>query len=64
MSVSAPTIQASLNNHELGSRYARRLKLESQACQHEVELTPEQVAWIETANPLFSRAACGEQSAR
>jgi len=53
VSVSAPTIQAILNKHELGSRYARLLKLESQAYQHEIELTPEQVAWIEKANPCF-----------
>ena len=53
VSVSAPTIQTILNKHELGSRYARLLKLESQACQHESELTAEQVAWIEKANPCF-----------
>jgi len=53
VSVSAPTIQTILNKHDLGSRYARLLKLESQACQHEIELTAEQVAWIEKANPCF-----------
>jgi transposase InsO family protein len=53
VNVSAPTIQNLLNKHDLGSRYARLLKLESQACQHEIELTPEQAAWIEKANPCF-----------
>jgi len=53
VSVSAPTIQTILNKHDLGSRYERLLKLESQACQHEIELTAEQVAWIEKANPCF-----------
>lgn len=42
-----------MNKHDLGSRYARLLKLESQACQHAIELTPEQAAWIEKANPCF-----------
>lgn len=53
VSVSAPTIQSILNKHDLGSRYARLLELERRACQHEIELTPEQVAWIEKANPCF-----------
>jgi transposase InsO family protein len=53
VNVSAPTIQNLLNKHDLGSRYARLLKLESQACQREIELTPEQVVWIEKANPCF-----------
>jgi len=53
VNVSAPTIQTILNKHDLGSRYERLLKLESQACQHEIELTAEQVAGIEKANPCF-----------
>jgi len=53
VNVSAPTIQTILNKHDLGSRYERLLNLESQACQHEIELTAEQVAWIEKANPCF-----------
>ena len=35
------------------SRERGLLKLESQACQHEIELTAEQVAWIEKATPCF-----------
>ncbi len=51
--VSAPTIQSILNKHDLGSRYERLLKLEMQALQQEIELTAEQVALIEKANPCF-----------
>jgi len=53
ISVSAPTIQGILNKHELGGRYERLLKLEARALQQEVELTPQQVAWLEKANPNF-----------
>ena len=53
ISVSAPTIQGILNKHSMGSRYDRLLKLEARAVEQEIELTPQQVAWIEKANPAF-----------
>ena len=53
ISVSAPTIQGILNKHEMGSRYERLLKLEARALQEEIELTPQQVVWLEKANPTF-----------
>lgn len=53
ISVSAPTIQGILNKHNMGSRYDRLLKLEARAVEQEIELTPQQVAWIEKANPAF-----------
>ena len=37
----------------MGSRYDRLLKLEARAVEQEIELTPQQVAWIEKANPAF-----------
>lgn len=64
VSVSALTIQSILNKHGMGSRYDRLLKLEAQAMEQEIELTPQQVAWIEKANPtFFSGAACRKQPA-
>jgi len=51
--VSGITIQKILDRHDLGSRYQRLLRLESEACQQKIELTPEQVAAIEKANPVF-----------
>lgn len=53
ISISAPTIQGILNKHEMGSRYERLLKLEARALQEEIELTPQQVVWLEKANPSF-----------
>jgi transposase InsO family protein len=53
ISVSSPTIQNILIKHEMGSKYERLLKLEEQALQHAIELTPEQVARIEKNNPCF-----------
>lgn len=53
ISVSAPTIQGILNKQEMGSRYERLLKLEARALQEEIELTPQQVVWLEKANPSF-----------
>ena len=53
ISVSGVTIQSILNKHGLGSRYERLLKLEEKAIQEAIELTPEQVAQIEKANPSF-----------
>jgi transposase InsO family protein len=53
ISVSSVTIQSILNKSGMGSRYERLLKLESQAAEQAIELTPEQVARIEKNNPCF-----------
>jgi transposase InsO family protein len=53
ISVSSPTIQNILIKNGMGSKYERLLKLEEKAQQHAIELTPEQVAQIEKANPCF-----------
>lgn len=37
----------------MGSRYERLLKLEERALEQRIELTPQQVAQIEKANPAF-----------
>jgi transposase InsO family protein len=51
--ISYPTIQNILNKHEMGTRYERLLKLEERSLSHQIELSPQQVAWIEKANPCF-----------
>jgi transposase InsO family protein len=51
--ISYPTIQNILNKHQMGTRYERLLKLEEHSLSHEIELSPQQVAWIEKANPCF-----------
>src|SRR4030042_6552805 len=51
--ISYPTIQHILNKHGMGKRYERLLTLEEKSMEHEIELTPEQAAWIEKANPCF-----------
>ncbi len=51
--ISYPTIQNILNKHEMGTRYERLLKLEERSLSHQIELTPQQVTWIEKANPCF-----------
>ena len=53
ISVSSPTIQKILIKHDMGSKYQRLLKLEEQALDNKIELTPEQVKAIEKANPCF-----------
>lgn len=53
VSVSSPTIQTILIKNEMGSRYQRLLKLEEAALDEKIELTPQQVAAIEKANPCF-----------
>ena len=53
VSVSGPTIQKILDKHHLGTRYERLLKLEAQALDNKITLTPEQIAAIEKANPCF-----------
>lgn len=51
--VSSPTIQDILIKNGMGSRYERLLKLEERALEQAIELTPQQVAQIEKANPAF-----------
>lgn len=51
--ISYPTIQNILNKHDMGTRYERLLKLEERNLEHQIELSPQQVAWIEKANPCF-----------
>jgi hypothetical protein len=53
ISVSSPTIQDILIKNGMGSRYERLLKLEEKALEQKIELTPQQVAQIEKANPAF-----------
>lgn len=53
ISVSSPTVQNILSKHGMASRYDRLLLLEGQAAQQAIELTGEQVALIEKANPCF-----------
>lgn len=53
ISVSSPTIQNILIKHEMGSKYERLLKLEQQVAEQALELTAEQIAQIEKANPCF-----------
>lgn len=51
--VSSPTIQDILIKNGMGSRYERLLKLEERALEQKIELTAQQVAQIEKANPAF-----------
>ncbi len=53
VNVSSPTIQKILIQNELGSKYQRLLRLETKALNEGIELTSEQVAAIEKANPCF-----------
>src|SRR5215212_5412218 len=53
ISVSAPTVQNILNKEGLGTRYERWLKLEEKTAENEIELSAEQVAFIEKQNPCF-----------
>ena len=46
-------MQNILIKHGMGSKYERWLKLEELAAEQAIELTPEQVAPIEKANPCF-----------
>ncbi len=52
-SVSGPTIQGLLAKQGLGSKYERLLRLEERTLEEGIELTPEQVALLEKANPCF-----------
>lgn len=51
--ISAVTIQSILNKHDLGTRYDRWLRLEREYSQTALELTPEQVRFVEKQNPAF-----------
>jgi transposase InsO family protein len=51
--VSAITIQKILNERELGSREQRWLALETKTAHELIELTAEQVAFLEKLNPCF-----------
>jgi transposase InsO family protein len=51
--LSAITIQKLLNDHGLGSRYDRWLALEKRNAERAIELTGEQVAFLERQNPCF-----------
>jgi len=51
--VSGPTIQNILARHGMATMYDRLLKLEERAASEPIELTAEQVALIEKANPCF-----------
>ncbi len=53
VSLSAPTIQRILNDNAMGTRYHRWLKLEQQQADQAIELTAEQVKFIEKQNPAF-----------
>jgi transposase InsO family protein len=53
INISAITIQKLLNRNEMGGRYDRWLKLEEKHGQRVIELTGEQVAFIEKHNPAF-----------
>jgi transposase-like protein len=53
VSLSAVTVQNILTRNGLGSRYERLLALERKAVQEGLEITPEQAAQIEKANPVF-----------
>ena len=51
--VSSITIQKILNEAGLGTRYARWLALEQQMADQAIDLTPEQVVYLEKLNPCF-----------
>ena len=51
--VSSVTIQKVLKDRELGSRYERWLALERRQAEQAIELSAEQVAFIEKQNPCF-----------
>lgn len=51
--ISGVTIQKILNEHELGTRQQRWLALERKHAEEGLELSPEQVAYLEKQNPAF-----------
>lgn len=54
LSVSSPPIQTLLVRHGMATRYERLLKLEERVAQAPIELSAEQIALIERANPAFA----------
>ncbi len=52
--VSSPTIQNILSKHGMATKFDRLLKLEERAAGEAIELSAEQVALIERANPAFA----------
>lgn len=53
ITISGPTIQRILNDNEMSTRYHRWLKLEQQQAAQAIELSAEQVQFIEKQNPAF-----------
>ena len=53
ISISAPTVQNLLNKHELRTRYDRWLRLEQHVADEGVELSQDQVRFLEKQNPQF-----------
>lgn len=53
ISISSVTVQNILIKHGLASHYDRLLALEKRALEHGIELTAEQVRWLEKHNPCF-----------
>jgi hypothetical protein len=53
MRVSSSTSQAILIKHEMGTKFDRLFKLAAQAAAEPLELSAEQLAAIEAANPCF-----------
>jgi len=53
INISGPTIQRILNDNEMSTRYHRWLKLEQQQATQAIELSAEQVQFIEKQNPAF-----------
>ncbi|QPJ64205.1 MAG: transposase [Candidatus Nitrohelix vancouverensis] len=53
ISVSSPTVQKILIQNRMGSKNQRLRKLEKNALNSKVDLTPEQVMILEKANPCF-----------
>jgi len=51
--VNAPTVPNILNKNSLGTRYERWLKLEEETAKKEIELSAEQMAFIQKQNPCF-----------
>jgi transposase InsO family protein len=53
VSISSPTVQSILIKHGMASKLERLFQLEEQAAAEPLELTGEQIAQIEKANPCF-----------
>src|SRR5262249_35683520 len=53
ISISSPTVQSILIKHGMGTKLERLFKLEEKAAAEPIELTQEQIAQIEKANPCF-----------